>query len=270
MGVRGMRASPAASPAGRGGTGGGGAAAGADSRKRKTSLRVTRPPKPVPAIRLTSRLCSRASRRTAGERRLGPFPADGGGGGAAADTGGGAAGMAVGAGSTRAAASAAAWASTAEPPVGPTGRASATRYDAGVGGAAVAGDCSGGVAGRSPPPSTSAIGAPIGTVSPSCAMIRRSSPATGDGTSIVTLSVMTSTSGSYRSTRSPGCFSHLPMVPSTTLSPTWGSSMSCGTGQSLFGRARAGGVSRRPNGVFPTRWLRGWAYRRLPGFARKA
>ena len=37
---------------------------------------------------------------------------------------------------------------------------------------------------------------------------------------MVTLSVTTSTSGSYRRTESPGCFSHFPMVPSTTDSPT--------------------------------------------------
>ena len=33
---------------------------------------------------------------------------------------------------------------------------------------------------------------------------------------------MTSRSGSYFSTESPGCFSHLPIVPSATLSPSWG------------------------------------------------
>ena len=47
-------------------------------------------------------------------------------------------------------------------------------------------------------------------------------PSNGDGTSALTLSVMTSSSGSYLSTWSPGCFSHLPIVPSATLSPSWG------------------------------------------------
>ena len=75
--------------------------------------------------------------------------------------------------------------------------------------------------------STSAMGAPIGTVSPSAARIFSSAPSTGEGTSIVTLSVTTSTSGSYRAMASPGCFSHLPIVPSTTDSPTWGSSIVC-------------------------------------------
>ena len=125
--------------------------------------------------------------------------------------------------------------------------------------AVAGGDCAAGE--PSSPVFTSAMGAPMGTVSPSWAMIRSSSPATGDGTSIVTLSVTTSTSGSYRSTRSPGCFSHLPMVPSTTLSPTWGSSINCATGY-IPSRPRAGGFRRR--------WSPGWAYRRLPAFGRRA
>ncbi len=47
-------------------------------------------------------------------------------------------------------------------------------------------------------------------------------PSNGDGTSAFTLSVTTSTSGSYLSTWSPGCLSHFPIVPSATLSPSWG------------------------------------------------
>ena len=47
-------------------------------------------------------------------------------------------------------------------------------------------------------------------------------PSNGEGTSALTLSVTTSTSGSYLSTWSPGCFSHFPIVPSATLSPSWG------------------------------------------------
>ena len=47
-------------------------------------------------------------------------------------------------------------------------------------------------------------------------------PSKGDGTSALTLSVMTSSSGSYLATVSPGCFSQLPIVPSATLSPSWG------------------------------------------------
>ena len=164
-----------------------------------------RPPMPVPAMRLTSMLCSRARRRTAGERRLAPraaSPSVVGGGmvsatATAMDVAGG--GVAGGDAIGMAAASSATWASTAEPPVGPTGRASVMRYAVGVGGVALAGAADGADAGIGGPPAasaTSAMGAPMGTVSPSWAMMRSSSPVTGDGTSIVTLSVMTSTSGS--------------------------------------------------------------------------
>ena len=73
--------------------------------------------------------------------------------------------------------------------------------------------------------SISAITPPMGIVSPSTAIISRSVPATGDGSSIATLSVTTSTSGSYFSILSPTATSHFPMMPSVTDSPTWGSSI---------------------------------------------
>ena len=69
------------------------------------------------------------------------------------------------------------------------------------------------------------MGAPMGTVSPSCARMWVSTPDTGEGISMFTLSVTTSTRGSYFSTVSPMRFSHLPMTPSVTDSPTWGSSI---------------------------------------------
>ena len=50
-------------------------------------------------------------------------------------------------------------------------------------------------------------------------------PVAGAGTSMFTLSVTTSTSGSYFSTLSPTCFSHFPITPSVTDSPTCGSSI---------------------------------------------
>ena len=73
--------------------------------------------------------------------------------------------------------------------------------------------------------SISQIGSPIGTVSPSSTSARTKTPAYGDGASMLTLSVTTSTSGSYFSTRCPGSTSHLPMTPSVTDSPTCGSSI---------------------------------------------
>ena len=51
---------------------------------------------------------------------------------------------------------------------------------------------------------------------------RAARPRTATGTSALTLSVTTSTRGSYFATVSPGCFSQRPIVPSATLSPSWG------------------------------------------------
>ena len=56
-------------------------------------------------------------------------------------------------------------------------------------------------------------------------------PAAGAGTSIVTLSVSSSTSGSSTATASPGFLNHLPMVASVTDLPSVGtriSVMGCG------------------------------------------
>src|SRR4051812_5099802 len=58
--------------------------------------------------------------------------------------------------------------------------------------------------------------APTATVSPSLAATSPSVPAAGAGTSIVTLSVSSSTSGSSTATGSPGFLNHLPMVASVT------------------------------------------------------
>jgi len=98
-----------------------------------------------------------------------------------------------------------------------------------------------------------AISALFGTVSPSSTRIFVRTPSTGDGTSALTLSVMTSRSGSYFSTASPGCFSHLPIVPSATLSPSWGI-VTLATGPFLLvgcWRSRSVGIS--PALVWPIR-----------------
>ena len=63
---------------------------------------------------------------------------------------------------------------------------------------------------------------PTSTVSSSLAMIFVSTPAAGEGISVSTLSVDTSSKGSSTSTVSPSCFSHLVTVPSVTLSPSAG------------------------------------------------
>ena len=68
--------------------------------------------------------------------------------------------------------------------------------------------------------------APTATVSPSLAAISDSTPAAGAGTSIVTLSVSSSTTGSSAATASPARLNHLPMVASVTDSPRVGTRIS--------------------------------------------
>ena len=63
---------------------------------------------------------------------------------------------------------------------------------------------------------------PTSTVSPSGTRISVNVPATGDGTSVSTLSVDTSNNGSSAATVSPTCLNHCVIVPSVTVSPSWG------------------------------------------------
>ena len=64
---------------------------------------------------------------------------------------------------------------------------------------------------------------PTGTVSPSGAVISASVPDAGAGTSMSTLSVVTSTRVSPSVTGSPGCLTQRTTVPSVTDSPIAGS-----------------------------------------------
>ncbi len=78
-----------------------------------------------------------------------------------------------------------------------------------------------------PPPSPSSpmmhSSVPTSTVSSSSALISRMVPATGEGISVSTLSVETSSRGSSTSTVSPTCLSQRVIVPSVTDSPSSGS-----------------------------------------------
>jgi hypothetical protein len=67
-----------------------------------------------------------------------------------------------------------------------------------------------------------ASSAPTSTVSSSSATIFCRTPAAGDGISVSTLSVDTSSNGSSTATVSPTCLSHRVTVPSVTLSPSAG------------------------------------------------
>src|SRR6202521_2968633 len=74
----------------------------------------------------------------------------------------------------------------------------------------------------SAPTAISASAEPTATVFPASARIFTRVPLAGAGTSASTLSVVTSTRPSPSRTWSPGCFSHLAMVPSVTDSPISG------------------------------------------------
>ncbi len=76
--------------------------------------------------------------------------------------------------------------------------------------------------GRHRPTPMTASGAPTATVSSCRTRISRRVPAAGDGISVSTLSVDTSSSGSSASTVSPTFFSQRVTVPSVTLSPSAG------------------------------------------------
>jgi len=97
---------------------------------------------------------------------------------------------------------------------------------AAAGFASAAGFAAAGFAGAPAPSVMLPSSAPTATVSPSFAAISPSVPAAGAGTSIVTLSVSSSTSGSSTATGSPGFLNHLPMVASVTDSPSVGTRIS--------------------------------------------
>ena len=121
---------------------------------------------------------------------------------------------------------ASAGAATATATVSLTAAASGTDAAAAVGAAAVGAAAVAHGRGARPlgasATSTSAMTASLGTVSPSETRICVSVPSKGDGTSALTLSVTTSTSGSPMRTWSPTALSHFPMVPCSTPSPSWG------------------------------------------------
>ena len=172
--------------------------------KLRMSFFVTRPPVPVPGTAAGSTLCSAAMRATTGDTKVLPFSAAsgatgaaGGAGAASACTGSGAGGAtAAGSGSAGAAAGAAAGS-------GATG--------SGSGGATSA-----------PAGAMIASTVPTSTVSPSCTRICVTTPSAALGTSVSTLSVEISRSGSSRWIESPTCLSHFVIVPSETETPICG------------------------------------------------
>ena len=141
-------------------------------------------------------------------------------------------GTGAGAASTAGAASGAGAGAGADSAAGAASAAEAAASGAGAAGASAAGAAcsawaaSGAAAGAAAPaPEPSPIvtrAVPTSTVSSSWTKIASMTPATGDGISVSTLSVETSSSGSSTSTRSPTFFSQRVTVPSVTLSPSAG------------------------------------------------
>src|SRR5438552_15267058 len=109
------------------------------------------------------------------------------------------------------------------------GGAFAAAAGAAVAAGAAAAAFAGAAAGLAAPAAPSLImpsSAPTATVSPSFAAISPSVPADGAGTSMVTLSVSSSTSGSSTATGSPAFLNQRPMVASVTDSPSVGTRIS--------------------------------------------
>ena len=163
-----------------------------------TSSRVILPPGPLPTSASTSIPCSATNLRTTGDSNLLEV---------ATGTGTATTGAAIGAGAAAAT----------------TGAATT---GAGAGAAATTGAGAGAGAGAEPATPTTAITVPTGTVSPSATRISVRVPEIGDGTSVSTLSVDTSKSGSSAATVSPTFLNQRVMVPSVTVSPSCGSVIS--------------------------------------------
>jgi hypothetical protein len=167
---------------------------------------VTLPPRPVPATWVGSTPCSAAMRATTGETKRLPFSLAAAAACVGAGCACGCAGCGVSAGEAASASCAACW-------VAGSGGASGA---AGASGAGVSG------AGAPAAPPIWASFVPTSTVSPSCTRICVTVPLAGLGTSVSTLSVEISSSGSSASTCSPSCLSQRVIVPSETETPICG------------------------------------------------
>ena len=113
----------------------------------------------------------------------------------------------------------------AEPAAGAAGAAAAGAAGASATGAGAAGAAAAGAAGAAAPEPSPIIAraAPTSTSSSSGTRICSTTPATGEGTSVSTLSVETSTRGASTSMVSPTSTSQRVTVPSVTDSPSAGS-----------------------------------------------
>jgi len=180
-----------------------------DSMNPRMSFFVTRPPVPVPGTTDGSIPCSAAIRATTGDTKVLPFP-PGAAGAAATGATTGSDATAVTGGSGAAAAA------TGSGTIGGAGGAASSGVGAGASGAEAGGATS------VPAGAIRAMTVPTSTVSPSWTRICATTPSAGLGTSVSTLSVEISSSGSSRPIASPTCLSHFVTVPSDTDTPIWG------------------------------------------------
>ncbi len=79
-----------------------------------------------------------------------------------------------------------------------------------------------GFAAVSPAAPSTAITAPTGALSPSATLSSVTTPSSNDSISMFALSVSTSARRSPDFTTSPGCFSHLRILPSSIVSESFG------------------------------------------------
>src|SRR5215216_4585575 len=168
-----------------------------------TSSRRTRPPEPLPWTWLRSTSCSRASRRTSGDTPAAALPLP--------DRA--AALSSLGSSAACSASAPAPSSAVSSSALGSSSVASAVASPAGPLSAS---------ASPPPPPPITASSAPTSTVSSAWTLMDWSTPDTGEGTSVSTLSVEISNSGSSASTWSPSCLSQRVMVPSVIDSPSSG------------------------------------------------
>ena len=103
--------------------------------------------------------------------------------------------------------------------------------------------------------SISAITEPIAMVAPSSAINFVTVPSAVAVTSMFTLSVTTSTSGSYFRTTSPGATSHFPMIASVTDSPTCGISTSKAAICQALARSRIAVAMSSTPGRYSASWF---------------
>src|SRR5215510_7387900 len=228
------RSSREASSAGEGartctaaaGCGTGVGCAAARSIAASMSPLVTRPSRPLPGTAAASMPLSAASLRT-----------DGASGTSAGATLAGCAGAACGGGGTS----------------GARGRGCSGPAPTGLAVAVFSLGFAVGLAAAPAPSSMRPSRAPTATVEPSLAAMSDRTPAAGAGTSMVTLSVSSSTTGSSAATASPGCLNQRPIVASVTDSPRVGTRISAmilfpfaGSGQERRDRrGRPGGHDER-------------------------